>query len=124
MVVSYLKKTVKYLDIQNSIVCNIMVICVFGEPEFIFKALAVCNLTFQFLIEQCNPLTQALVEVKNAKLLTIITDGHCINQNFFNSLKSDVHEDFGVVLMVQFWLLNTVVPQDMNLFHSGTVFVR
>ena len=42
-----------------------MIKCAFGGPEFVFKALPVSNLTSQFLIEQCNPLIQAITEVEN-----------------------------------------------------------
>jgi len=59
----------------------------------ICKALLVCNLTSQFLNEQCNPLIQAIAEVEKAKLLAIVTDGHRINQKFFQSLKSAAHDD-------------------------------
>ena len=61
-----------------------MVKCVFGGPEFVFKALHVCNLTSQFMIEQSNPLIEALRKIENAKLLAIVTVGHCMNQKFLS----------------------------------------
>ena len=76
-----------------STVCTIMIKCAFGSPEFVFKALPVSNLTSQFLIEQCNPLIQAITEVENANLLAIITDGHRINQKFFQELKAEERQE-------------------------------
>ena len=43
-------KAINYRDTAASTVCTVMVKCVFGGPEFIFKALPLCNLISQFLI--------------------------------------------------------------------------
>ena len=61
----------------------------FGGPEFVVRALSVCGLTSVFLLEHCKPIIQQINEIPNAEVVAIITDGHRINQKFFDYLRKN-----------------------------------
>ena len=67
-------------------VCTFMLKALFGGPEFVARALPVCGLTSVFLLEQYKPIIQQINEIPNAEVVAIITDGHRINQKFFEYL--------------------------------------
>ena len=63
-----------------------MIKCVYGGPEFVLKALPVYRMTSGFLLEQCELIFQLVHQISEAKILAVITDGHRINQKFFETL--------------------------------------
>ena len=67
-------------------ILGIMIKCQFGGPKFLFKALPIFNLNSNFLKEVTLEIITA-INNQGGKVTAILTDGHKINQKFFDLLK-------------------------------------
>ena len=68
---------------------TVMIKCLFGGPEFIYKAYPMSNLTAQFLHNEATNIARKVESESAIKVLAIIADGHRINQKCFKMLNPD-----------------------------------
>ena len=78
-------RAVDHPDKLSKTVLSIMVKCLYGGPEFIYKALPVSNLTGDFLVKECTPVVNAINEC-SGQVVAILADGHQTNQKCFRQL--------------------------------------
>ena len=77
-------KPVSNQDKLVTVVLSYMINSLFGGPELLSKVLPATKLlNTEFQFEDCQLIMEVIKEVKNGKLLTILTDGNKIDQCFF-----------------------------------------
>ena len=77
-------------------VLAIMVKCLFGGPEFIYKIYLIKNLTAKFLSDEGSQVMEAIESESTNKVIAIIADGHRTNQKCFASLSASSGNGHGV----------------------------
>lgn len=80
----------KAVNQENAVantILSVMIKCLYGGPELIYKAYPIRGLTSSFLENACQDTVEAIEKQENGEVLAIITDGHKINQKTFDKLK-------------------------------------
>ena len=70
----------------------VMIKCLFGGPEFIYKVYPISNLTAKFLYDEGKSIVESIESEKDNKVIAVIADGHRTNQKCFASWTSDIDD--------------------------------
>ena len=65
-------------------ILTVMIKCLYGGPEFIYKVYTISNLTAKFLYDEGQSIVKAIESEQENKVIAVIADGHRTNQKCFS----------------------------------------
>ena len=68
---------------------TVMIKCLYGAPEFIYKVYPIINLTAKFLYDEGQSIVKAIESEQENKVIAVIADGHRTNQKCFSTWAMD-----------------------------------
>ena len=67
----------------------VMIKCLYGMPEFIYKVYPINNLTAKFLYDEGQSIVKAIESEQENKVIAVIADWHRTNQKCFSTWPMD-----------------------------------